>query len=316
MVLKNETGGTVYIEGGTISSDHSQVVDNNGTMYITGGTLTIGNVAQGIINNNSGATLTMTGGTITSPTSNGRQAIYNLGTLNVSGNSVLNSNSTTRGTVQNDDNNAIFNFSGGIITSTNKNCQRGAFQNNKGNAYITGGTITSASTYLKNGVAEIGGIQNSGLVLEIGTQGDGIDTTSPVIQGKNYGIYSTKNYSFYDGIIKGMIDAVNDDSRITGYESDPFLRIPETIDNNIYYTLTYNTSGASATYHITLNAKGGTVTPKSIDIPAGDSVGTFLPTPTNGTSTFDGWYEDEQYNTLVTSSTIPTADTIYYAKWS
>ncbi len=312
-VLVNKAGGTVYIEGGTISSTVSQVVDNYGTMTMTGGKITIGNVDQGILNNNAGAIFNISGGTIIADIAGSRkQAIYNNGgTVNLSGDAILSSLSTNRATIQNETSTSVFNMSGGTVISGNKNCDSGAF-NNKGTGVITGGTIISAST--KSG--GYGGIQNTG-TLTIGTQGGNIDTTNPVIQGKLYGVSSTKNYSFYDGIIKGITAAVNDQNKITGKESVPFLNGTETIDSDTYYTLTYDTSSsASTTYRISLNAKGGTVSPTYVDIPIGDPVGTLLPTPTNGVYTFDGWYEDEQYNTLVTSSTTPTENTEYFAKWS
>lgn len=56
-----------------------------------------------------------------------------------------------------------------------------------------------------------------------------------MLQGINYGIYSTSNYNIYDGIIKGKTDAIN--GTITDQETNSQLMDEnETIGNNIYKT--------------------------------------------------------------------------------
>ena len=49
---------------------------------------------------------------------------------------------------------------------------------------------------------------------------------------------------------------------------------------------------------------------KSFNVPIGE-----LPTPTRQGYTFIGWYTDNNFETLVTSETIVTSSTTYYARW-
>ena len=65
---------------------------------------------------------------------------------------------------------------------------------------------------------------------------------------------------------------------------------------------------------VTLNPHDGTVSPNTITIPFGSSVGT-LPTPERAGYIFDGWYEEDTYETPVTSSTIVSSNTVFHAKW-
>ena len=307
----NHSGATMNVESGTITSNYFRVMDNDGTLNITGGSFTIGNVSQGVINNNAGGVLNMSGGEIiVTKAGTKRQAIYNKGTANISGTAVLTSASVDRGTVQNDDAASVLIISGGTITSTNVNCQRGAVHNASGRLEITGGTITSNSTYSDNATGSgPSGVQNAGTLI-IGNEDGNIDTTSPVIQGKIYGINSSTNYSFYDGVVKGITAATNDDTKITGRESG--------------YTLTHETEESYDVLHydqgsdkhkITLNANGGTVSPTYIYVDDGDSIGT-IPTPEKGIYTFDGWYLDSNFEDVVPNNYIPTGDKEIFAKWS
>ncbi len=307
----NRSDATMNVESGTITSNYFRVMDNDGTLNITGGSFTIGNVSQGVINNNAGGVLNMSGGEIiVTKAGTKRQAIYNKGTANISGTAVLTSASVDRGTVQNDDAASVLIISGGTITSTNANCQRGAVHNASGRLEITGGTITSNSTYSDNASGSgPSGVQNAGTLI-IGNEDGNIDTTSPVIQGKIYGINSSTNYSFYDGVVKGITAATNDDTKITGRESG--------------YTLTHETEESYDVLHydqgsdkhkITLNANGGTVSPTYIYVDDGDSIGT-IPTPEKGIYTFDGWYLDSNFEDVVPNNYIPTGDKEIFAKWS
>ena len=232
-VIANKSGGSVTISGGNITSTVSQVIDNSGSMTITGGHISIGNVTQGVINNNAGGTLTMSGGTISATVAGSkRQAIYNKGTVYISGTATLTSASTDRATLQNDASGAKIYISGGTITSTNTNCQRGAVQNISGaTVEITGGTITSKSNNSASGA-----VQNAG-TLTLGSKDDIINSTSPVLIGKTYGVNNSGTFNFYDGIVKGATNSVNGSiaSREDG-ASD--LDGTEVIDGLPYYTKT------------------------------------------------------------------------------
>ena len=101
--------GTFYFQSGTITGnncDHGSGNDgggvyNGGTMVMSGGTISNNAVynSGGGIFNATGATLTITGGTITGNSCyyNAGGGIYNLGTLNISGNPTINANIRTYG---------------------------------------------------------------------------------------------------------------------------------------------------------------------------------------------------------------------------
>ena len=178
----------------------TNVIVNNGRIEISNGHI-VSTASQGAINNNSGATLIMTGGTIN--ITGNRQAIYNDGGyLEISGSTYLTSTClTNRGTVQNI---------------------------NGGTTKIFGGTIISSTLY---------GVYNTA-TLEIGEKDGNYNSGSPIIQGANCGVYTTNNIKFYDGTIKGKTNAINVRTRITDIETNyDLLDGQETIDGENYKTL-------------------------------------------------------------------------------
>ncbi len=195
------------------------VISNFGNITIQNGTIT-SSTTQGAINNKSGATLTMTGGNIIATGT--RQAIYNDGgTVEITGNAYLSATSSQRATVQNN-------------TSSSK-------------LYITGGTIISTN---------YSAVQNAG-IMNIGVKDSNVDLNSPYIQGAIYGVSSSTNFNFYDGILVGKNNGINDIGKVK--EKEPGYAIEhstETIDN-----VTYNTAflvpTTSAT--ITFDANEGIV---------------------------------------------------------
>ena len=193
-----------------------------------------------------------------------------------------------------------------------------------GTAVILGGTITSTGAYA---------LYNENGTLTIGEKDGVIDATTPVIQGKTYGIVAYSTYSFYDGIIKAQTavsgKATNtgttpnvvvdtDETKLTDKENNSTKQYgTETIGGQTYNTL-YLSTTASNKYKIDFEANGGTFANSSDAtryVEPGDEVGT-LPTITKGIYTFDGWYADSGFNTQVSATTIPTESTTYYAKWS
>lgn len=210
--ILNKKNATISLSSGSIYSDVSQVFENNGTFYMTGGSISIGDIPQGILNNNAGATLHMSGGTISATIEGSkRQAIYNKGTANISGTAVLISATTDRAVVQNDNSGAVINISGGSITSTSTICERGAVQNiNNATVNITGGTIISHSTDNNSGA-----VQNAG-TLVIGTKDGVISASTPDLRGETYGVNNSKTFKFYDGVIKGKTDSIN--GSVTDFE--------------------------------------------------------------------------------------------------
>ena len=161
-----------------LSADsNNAVITNNGTLTILNGTIS-SNVETGTINNNSGATLKIRGGTITGEQ---RSAVYNVA--------------------------GIVEISGGYLSSaaigtptSDATLERATVQNLKGGRVtITGGTI-------------IGTVQqaiSNEATLIIGTQDGSINATSPEIIGKTVGIANIKTFRFYDGIIKGIDDSIS-----------------------------------------------------------------------------------------------------------
>jgi uncharacterized protein (TIGR02145 family)/uncharacterized repeat protein (TIGR02543 family) len=71
----------------------------------------------------------------------------------------------------------------------------------------------------------------------------------------------------------------------------------------------------TAVYTITFNAGGGTVSPTSA-VTGTDGKLTSLPTPTRDGYIFDGWYTASTDGTVVTTSTVFTANAIVYARWT
>ena len=183
----------------TISNNGAfPVIENYGKLKISNGTIT-SSANQGAINNKTGAQLIMNGGKIIA--TGIRQAIYNDGgTLEITGTAYLSSKATERATVQNQ---------------------------SKGTLIITGGTIVS-----ENNAA----VQNAG-TMTIGIKDGNAYMNNPVFQGATYGINSTSNFKFYDGIVKGRTKAFYSEAKIIDKEPDySIVSGTETIDGKTYKT--------------------------------------------------------------------------------
>lgn len=266
-------------QGHTVSNDGvSAVIINNGTIKITNGTIT-SSTTQGAINNNSTGKVIMTGGEIIATGT--RQAIYNNGgTVEISGTAYLSATSTERAAVHNLGN---------------------------GKLYITGGTIVSTG---------FSAIQNAGNVMEIGAKGGEVSITSPVIQGNNYGITSTTNYSFYDGIIKGAGSAAtNNESKITDKEPGYIIKHSTEVIDGVTYKTAYLEEAENVT--ITFDPNGGTVNETSRLVITGKEIGE-LPTPSRTDYAFAGWYTTaaETGGTEINPDTVVENDATYYARWT
>ena len=119
LTVRDSAGGGM-ITGGNKSGDTGGIL-NNGTLTIAGGTIS-GNKATGsagAIMNSSGSTLTVSGGAITGNTVDNYHggAIYNAGTLNLTGGSITNNSAGGQGggILQN----GIMNVSGSPVVSGN-----------------------------------------------------------------------------------------------------------------------------------------------------------------------------------------------------
>ena len=192
-------------------------MENKGIMTMTGGKIWLGDTAdQGVINNESGGVMYVSGGEIIGTL---RQAIYNNGgTVNISGNAFLK--------------NGYDDELGYLSNKPTRSC----LQNASGTMNITGGTIITPSNN-----SNYAAVENNG-TMTIGTNDGTISTTSPVIRGNYYGliIKNNKTVSYYDGIIGGLNAAVNVESRLVlDATNNVGLNYgTETIGSDTYNTIT------------------------------------------------------------------------------
>ncbi|MBQ6495465.1 MAG: InlB B-repeat-containing protein [Bacilli bacterium] len=198
--------GTLSIISGTLKNTGTKsVIVNNKILTISGGTIDTSSANASAINNTAGATLEITGGSITA--TGLRQAIYDTGgVVRISGSVILSSKAKVesgkpRATVQSD--------------------------SASSNIYITGGTIISTAT---NGIA----VTNKG-TLTIGTEDGNISTTSPVIRGTGKGVYSTSTLYIYDGILESISTPLDGTTTAIEANSTPATGT-ENIDGQTYNT--------------------------------------------------------------------------------
>ena len=204
----------------TITAASGIIIDNSGKVEIKNGTIsrTGANDEKRAIINESGGTMTISGGTITASS---YQAVQNKGTMYITGGSISIASTVDQG-VLNNESSGVLEISGGTISGTMRqavynnggtitvsgtahlesdvtrtNNVRAVLQNASGTMYILGGTIITSS-------ASNPAVINNG-TMTIGTNDGVISTTSPDIQSNNYGlkITSGKKVYFYDGVIRG-----------------------------------------------------------------------------------------------------------------
>ena len=204
LTVANTKNIILDLGGKTISNSGSNpIITNSGTLTITNGSL-YSNTTQGAINHTAGS-LTIDGAEIIA--TGNRQTIYITGgTATITGDAYLSSATSGK--------------------PSGSNMERGTVQVVSGTLIVESGTIVATNQQA---------ISNEGTVI-IGTQGGVIDTTSPVLQGRVYGIKTTGTFTFYDGIIKGGTAAVN--GTITTWETGttPTDGPNETIGSITYHT--------------------------------------------------------------------------------
>ena len=181
----------------------NQVIKNSGKLTIVNGTVT-SSLAEGVINNLSGAELYIQNGARIVATGQ-KQAIYNNGgRLVISGNAYL---------------------------STGSSSQRATVHNlNNGSVLITGGTIVASKQE---------GVKNESGTLVIGIPGDGIFTSAPIIRGATYGVNAIAPIEFYDGTLQGKTAAINNEAMITAEEGATKVNGTTVISGVTYQTLYY-----------------------------------------------------------------------------
>ena len=283
-LLKNRSenisiGATQNIElelnGYTLSNNgNSNTIVNDGTLTLSNGVVTTG-VAQGAINNNSGATLTISNGVTISVTGNNvKQAVYNDG--------------------------GTFIMTGGTLSTTST--IRAAFTNqNSGTATITGGTITAT---------KFNAIDNSS-TLTIGTKDGTANQSSPTITGLKYGVNSSTNFNYYDGVIQGASFAISNETKVADTETGTVVVHKGTTISSKRYDAVHLLSGGVL---VTFNPDGGTLSNTSILYESGSPLG-FLPTPEKTNYVFNDWYDQPSGGNKITTSTTISSPTTLYARW-
>ena len=294
VTIASEYNIILDLQGHTLSNSKTDksVISNDGVLEVKNGTI-LSDAKAGVINNNQGATLTISSGTIKAVGL--RQGLYNDGgTMYISGGASIESSSNERATIQN---------------------------LNNGKLYITSGTVTSTGLYA---------IYNAKGTVDIGSKNDIFDKTSPVIQGKTYGVVANSSFNFYDGTIKGETyhigkttgtnntPSVSDDigeTKINAIEDESVKDVfDEVVGTTTYKTITYNLDNTNR-ITISFDANGGSVNPTYKKIYIGDEIGT-LPIPTRIDHSFDGWFTDAISGVQVTGNEKPSIDTTYYAHWT
>ena len=207
-----ENSGTLTVTNGTITCKTSQAgINNNTNLTIDGVTINQTGTRQVLYNN--GGTVLITGGAYLSTTSTSERAV-------IQGNKP--SGVTTAGTITID--------GATIVSATSK--EYGAIENPAtGTVIILDGSITSINKM---------GINNKG-ILTLGEEDGTAGYTTPVIQGKIYGVKTSgtgSEFNFYDGIVKGVTDSLN--GSVADYE-DGASRVngTETIGTDTYKTTCY-----------------------------------------------------------------------------
>lgn len=284
------------LNGFTLSNkgtdNKATVVTNEGTLEIKNGTITT-NAQSGMINNNEGGVLTINSGTYIA--TRNKQVLYNNGgTATIGGTTYMESNINNRATVHNLGN---------------------------GTVNLVGGTFVSKAGYA---------VYNDKGTLNIGTKDDEYDSTTPVIQGKTYGVIANEKYNVYDGIIKGGTNHVGtansatapttgvdtNESKINDIESESEKRFgTETIDGTNYKTFYYYLDNSNR-ITISFDLNGGIGTNSSKKITIGNPIGDFPEEPLRSHYTFAGWYDDPTNGNPMNPSSTPSVDTTIYAHWN
>lgn len=246
------------------------IIENYGLLTIQNANL-LCDSTQGAINNYSGAELKIFDGKVIA--TGEKQSIYIKG-----GNAEL----------------------GGSLYVKNSSSIRASVHNEGGYLTILGGTYISEN---------YSGIYNKG-TLTIGTKDGSVNISSPLIIGDTFGLETTKNISFYDGVIKGKTDSVNVKSRLYNLEDDYSpLYETELIDEVLYHTVILDKAKI-----VTFNPNEGTVNETTRQYEKNSLLGV-LPVPTKDDYTFIGWYTRLHGGEKVGLDTVVTDNMELFAHW-
>ncbi len=284
LIVAQNKNITFDLNNFTITNKNTNsVFKNSGTVRISNGTIKQTVQNESAFDNSSTGKLYISGGSIMMTNTNGKQAIYNNGGITeISGSAYLSS----------------------VGNQSNANNKRPAVHNlNGGTLTISGGTIVSKYFI---------GVKNDAGTLIIGIKGGESNNTTPIIQGGTYGVSSTPQYSYYDGIIKGKTAAVNNEALITDTDNLEIVHLTETIDDALYHDIILSNEEYKT---VTFNPNGGSVSETERGVKSGNPIGT-LPIPIRNGFLFDGWFTDPTDGTQIDENTIITDDITYYAHWA
>ncbi len=262
----------IDLQGNTLGNvSNNPVIINNGTLELKNGIITSNAPKNGAINNEASGNIIINNMSILH--TGGRQALYNnKGIATITNNSYLKSSTTERAAVQNQ--------SGGTLT-------------------IKNGTIISTG---------FNAINNAG-IMSLGIKNDDINYF-PMIQGIDNGIYTTTNIKIFDGIIKGVNKAINDENKVDEIESGYNLISDfEEIEGIIYQT-----KYLGIAHKVTFNPSGGNISEGVRYVLDGKKIGT-LPIPIRSGYKFLGWFTDINDGDEINDNTIIESEITFYAHW-
>ncbi len=170
------------------NKSNATVINNYGNLKVINGNVTTNSSSNGAVNNNVTGTLELVDVTVTS--TGGKQALYNKGgTVTITGNSYLSNTANNRAAVHNLEN---------------------------GTMNIKSGTIVATGYHA---------VYNESGILNIGEKDGTIDNSTPVFEGENSGLSVANNqsFNFYDGIIKGKTNAIDQPSLLDDKEDGASL---------------------------------------------------------------------------------------------
>ena len=308
--------GKLDIINGNLYSSAGYIIENftGSTLNISGGTITYNNSNESEykVAEIKGGTVNITGGLLSC---NSKAAVINVkgGILNVSGGQIKGSNTFKGQAIYNDG--GTTNVSGTAYlenNSQNGTNGRACITNNTGTVNITGGTIVS-----KNNAAA----KNNG-TMTIGSDDGTIDTTSPVLQGKNYGLetVSGKPVTIHDGIFKGG----NGNNPAKAISNEAYTSHGTTVithDTEVIEGVTYDVAylvDPTANYTVTFNPNGGTIKSGDPNTKTYTEVGPVgeMPSASKTDTEFLGWFTAATGGEKVLTTTVVDDDVTYYAHYT
>ena len=173
----------------------------------------------------------------------------------------------------------------------------------------SGGTRVTSSTRISYDIALYAHWTYSpaSYTVTFNANGGSVNTSSKIVtNGSTYGTLPTPTRSDYS--FDGWYTASSGGTRITSSTT-----VSLTANQTLYAHWTYS----PASYTVTFNANGGSVSTSSRTVTNGSTYGS-LPTPTRAGYTFDGWYTASSGGTKITSSTTVSlaGNQTLYAHWN